>query len=366
MNAEKITKSKKVVWLCSGLDSRRRRGYEQSTLISHKRMLAMGVSSWLLKGSSEFDDANSETIGFVHRWKLWRYLGDAVGEAFMFEYLFFSIGCLQSRKFRNADVLCTQEPFVARMLLRLRQVGGLKAKTRIVFVCGVTMNAKFVARFGDLIFVVNPEVFSEAKRWFPSKPIFWTPNPIDFSKRYVSDEQKLIIHNNPFPPVRKSWIVVVGAINKSIKRTHLIVDAWKKYGQNYGLCLVGQIQDDEILRDIPKDAAFIHAYVAPEEVSRYIYYADVVCLASKYEGFPNIVLECVVNGKIPFLQKNNANTKILLSEKYLVDFEDELWIKEITTSSNNEIAHALIDRFEIDFASFVETILIGDVDSGDD
>ena len=274
----------------------------------------------------------------------------------MFEYILFAfrIACL--KELRTASFLYTQEPWVARTLTRIKQFGFLDPETQIHFGCGVTMNEDFIPRFGDVQWVVNPEVFRLAKEKYRDSKIFYLPNPVDLSKKFNIESGHTV---SPFPKTRKKWILVVGAINKAIKRTHLITEAWAaNYSQEYGLCLVGEIQDLSIVKPIKAHPAFIHQYVTPEEVPKFIHFANYVCLASLNEGFPNVLLECVINEKVPYLTDNPAN-RFLLSKipSHLIDFTQRNWISHLVDlKDEHNVARKLTETFCEGFERFIDYI----------
>lgn len=342
-----------VICASSGLDSRRRRGYEQSTLITHRIFLKQGIRSLLLKRTQNTQEEASRSLRCFPFARLSHWLGNQVGETFMFEYILFACRLAFLQDIRAVKFIYTQEPWVARTLTRLKQIGLLSASIEIHFVCGVTMNEDFIPRFGDIQWVVNPEVHRLAKKKFPNSRIHYLPNPIEETKKFRQTEGT---STSPFPKTREKWILVVGAINRDIKRTHLVTEAWSKsYSENFGLCLLGEIQDESIVDQIAHHEAFLHKYTPPEEVSRFIHYADFICLASLNEGFPNILLECLINDKIPFLTLNPANT-ILLSRMpgHLLDFTQRNWIDHLKHGDNEaEIAQGLKAEFSEEFNKLV-------------
>lgn len=342
-----------VVCASSGLDNRRRRGYEQSTLITHRILLKEGIRSLLVKRVEAVSDESSKTLLRLPFNKLLHWLGDQVGETFMFEYILFGFQLAFLRDIRSAKFVYTQEPWVARTLTRLKQIGFLKSTVEIHFVCGVTMNEEFIPRFGDVQWVVNPEVHRKAVEKFKDSEIQFLPNPFEMSKRFIPAKSTSI---SPLPKTRDKWILVVGAINRNIKRTHLITEAWsERYSDDFGLCLLGEIQDDTIVHQIRHHEAFFHQYTSPEDVSKFIYYADFICLASLNEGFPNILLECLLNDKIPFLTQNPAN-QILLSRlpENLIDFSRTDWIGSLKNHINEaEIAQELRAEFSEGFNKLI-------------
>lgn len=345
-----------IICASSGLDQRRRRGYEQSTLITHRRLRERGVQSLLVKGSSQEPDEFSTSVNFPPFIRLLHFFGSQVGETFMFEYILFAFRIALLRELRIAKFIYTQEPWVARTLTRLKQFGLIKSQIQIHFVCGVTMNEEFIPRFGDVQWVVNPEVYRLAKGKFRESKIFYLPNPIEPSKKFSATQRD---SKSPFPKTRKKWILVVGAINRTIKRTHLITEAWAgQYSEEYGLCLLGQIQDPSIIEPIKEHPAFVHHFVAPEDVPKFIYFADHVCLASLHEGFPNILLECVVNGKVPYLTDNSANRFLLPKiSNHLIDFNQSDWISHLMTDDKEpDLAEKLSNHYAQGFERFTEYI----------
>lgn len=327
--------SPRIAVLCSGLDARRTRGYEQSSLILHRQFLDMNFNSVLFKGNSNFDDPASQRVGFLSQFRLLNHwIGNQLGETFMLEYILFALEFTFHSIFQaRFDYILTQEPWVAKIIFKLQKL-GFNPNTELTFMCGVTMNAKLLPQFAKKVIVVNPLLYQKALTSGLSIECTFIPNPFDTAKSKINRPK-----SKDFELDRQiKWIVVAGAINRDIKRTHLIVDAWLECNSpEIGLCLIGDLQDESIIEKCDtKPRHFLQRLVDPGEVAYYLYQATWICLASHQEGFPNVVLESIVLGKVPYLQLNESNKLTMLGEeRWLVDFEKADWINSISQLSSN-------------------------------
>lgn len=198
-------------------------------------------------------------------------------------------------------------------------------------------------------------------------------NPLDFS----SIEKKTENKNNPFSMDTKN-IIAVGSLEE-VKGYDLLIKAIAKINRNdFKLSIIGEGSKKGELEKLIKNLDLenkVQLLGFKENPYLYMKYADIGILSSKFEGFPNTILETlscktpVIAFKCPggveeiildningwFVQSENVNKLSETIEKHL---DSKL--------SKSEIYESVYSRYNLEYImnkyenSFLQTIQIGD------
>jgi glycosyltransferase involved in cell wall biosynthesis len=332
---------KKVAILSSGSDSRKNRGYANSSLnLFFNLQKNDHCIVHFYKGDGKQDKKNNTYVvknfgkqKWVHR------KGNKIGDTFVYEYIIFALCFLFFNFFRRRkyDAIYTQEPRVSKTLYQLRFL--LPGKPLICFGMGVSMDPEHYINIADRIQIVNLEHYENAVAQFPQVDKFrLIPNLGSSTKKYIGNESKKALREQ-YGVKTPNVLISIGAINKKIKRMDYIVDEAILLSENWTLVLVGHNQDKEIVEKAEQclGGRFIHLFVSPDKIPELYYMSDVAALASYYEGFPNVVLEASQNKIAPILHDCKRNRWILKDDMdYLVDMSEPRALSSLLNGKNGD------------------------------
>tara|TARA_B110000285_G_scaffold131035_1_gene147193 strand:- start:3495 stop:4598 length:1104 start_codon:yes stop_codon:yes gene_type:complete len=318
---------KKVAILSSGSDSRKDRGYANSSLnLFFNLQKNDDCIVHFYKGDGKQDKKNNTYVvknfgkqKWVHR------KGNKIGDTFVYEYIIFALCFLFFSFFsrRKYDAIYTQEPRVAKTLYQLKFL--LPGKPEICFGLGVKMTPEHYVNISDKVHVVNVEHYSAAITAYSDLNKFYLiPNPGSESKTYKEGLSKAELIRK-FNIKTEKVVLSVGAINSSIKRMDYVVREASKLDSTWTLILLGSPKEKDIIemgKELLGDR-FVHLFVPPENVPEIFCVADVFVLASVIEGFGNVTIEAMQNGVPPVVHDRELNNWILRDDELLVDMLEE-------------------------------------------
>lgn len=197
----------------------------------------------------------------------------------------------------------------------------------------------------------------------------------DLVKNWGVSLQKTILINNPVDTKKLSNMTYTCPKEMQDKEQFIFVAAGRlSYQKGYDIIInrisemkdvpfklyilgSGELEDE--LRDLiisknVNDTVFLVGY--RKDVASYLYHADALLLSSRYEGFPNIVLEALSLGK-PVLANNcpGGINEIIINGNngWICNFEDAISFNKglkhfISTQFNSDVIKQITaDRFDI-------------------
>lgn len=135
----------------------------------------------------------------------------------------------------------------------------------------------------------------------------------DLLNNYAIKKHKLVVINNPVEvdriksltnsdetiyDSRKINLLVVGRLNK-VKGFDLLLNVLSRLDANYHLTIIGQGSEETTLRQIAVELKIVEklSFLGfQDNPYRYMKQADFFILSSRYEGFPNVLLEANICG----------------------------------------------------------------------
>lgn len=148
----------------------------------------------------------------------------------------------------------------------------------------------------DHAWAITPEIAEELvslSRMRKGK-VFLAPNPLNFSKEQQSLRGSLLPHD----PVR---ILYLGRLIE-LKRVHLLIESLSRMvDESWELTIVGAGDQEERLKRLVAEkglSARVHFAGYSSEAPRFMSQSDVFCLPSRFEGFPNVVIEALWYGNV--------------------------------------------------------------------
>ncbi|MDG5800305.1 glycosyltransferase family 4 protein [Marinilabiliaceae bacterium ANBcel2] len=351
---------KNLAILCSGLEKRKTRGYENSSL---NLFLLLKQSNkcnvFLYKGSGEKSDGQiplkSKFKGLVE--SIFRktikplFNDDYYGIEYFVFALYFICYCIL--KVKKYDFIYSKEPRVMLTLKRFRFF--LRGNPKLVFNLGQMMPPKVFHGVADIIHLVNNKTHKQALEEYntPNK-FFLIPNPISSAKKFSSKNNKNEIIRKY--GIKTTKIIVSIGSDAKIKRMAYVISEVSKLDNSWTLMLVGNI-DKEIINlghGTLKDR-FITTKVPPEEIGEIFTLAHFSVLASTSEGFGNVVIESMMNSIPVFVHKRPLNEYIVNDERLLVDMTKEGALSEkinnITSNDYIDISNKCYKRYKACFSS---------------
>lgn len=141
----------------------------------------------------------------------------------------------------------------------------------------------------DAVFVQFPSFL----RYYPSylhKRMYITPN---FVSRIIDGNEQELIRSEVSLPLR---LLYVGRVTFQ-KNLQVLVKAIHLAGKNFELTVVGDGDELEEVRQLAVHLGVdLKCVPFVNDVSKYYQEADVFCLTSRWEGFPNVVAEAMSHG----------------------------------------------------------------------
>jgi len=148
------------------------------------------------------------------------------------------------------------------------------------------------------------------------------PNPLDTG--YI--DWKLIQKNDsPLFPSNKIKLLAVGGLRKQ-KNFSFLVESMKHLNEKFHLTIIGEGEERNLLEEVISENGLADKVTLLGEISNpYIYMeeADLLCMTSHYEGFPNVVLEANYCGTFALaLRAPGVNEEVIINEVNGVLVED--------------------------------------------
>lgn len=202
-------------------------------------------------------------------------------------------------------------------------------------------HVKFISKFIDYISFETLKSVKLVKSQNPiiSDKFFRIPNGVD--KKYIME--KLNIKNSSFDEKENS-IVYVARIGTFQKNTELFLNALEKIDlADWKVHVIGEIEksflpfikDFFIRNKNLENRVIFHGNISSRK-DIYTYYtkSKVLCLSSRYEGFPLVYPEVIYFGNYIFTTNVSGSSDITNDEKYgtiIKDFNVESYAKSLET-----------------------------------
>lgn len=315
----------KIAIACSGLGNIRR-GYETHASELFKRLKTKtNLDVTLFKGGGEALEKevvvpnlkrNSILFGGKNspiNWQIRYRMEQRTFFAFLIPKLFKG----------KYDIIYTPEVPLSRLLFNLKSMW--KKTPRLLFMNGAPVSPDFYRKY-DFIQQITPYYYEEAVRaGISENKMTIIPHAIDielFNPKIKSNfREKYGIPEDIF------LILSVGAINKSHKRMHWLINEVAKVKKRPYLVIVGE-EDEETpfiktlgKEKLSKNIKFLT--IDNREMPQVYRAADLFVLASLIEGLPIVFLEAMASG-LPIICCNHPNQKWIVSDAgFFVDMEKE-------------------------------------------
>ncbi|WP_283602876.1 glycosyltransferase [Serratia proteamaculans] len=183
------------------------------------------------------------------------------------------------------------------------------------------------------------------KMQLPEKKIIKINNPLDYKRiKLLAAEQPEIV----LPPGKINFLTI-GRLTHQ-KGYDLLLKAFSELNkENYHLTIIGEGEDKELLYDLCHDLAltqyvtFVDSIENPYAIMRQ---ADVFISSSRWEGYPNVVIESLACG-IPVIANDYpGGIKEIISDK-----------NGVICNISKELPHAIAKVRKIECFEFDETLI---------
>jgi glycosyltransferase involved in cell wall biosynthesis len=316
---------KSIAILSSGLEKRKNRGYENSSLNLFLLLKEAGSCNVILfkgSGSSDYDqivlDSKIKNYSELLFQKTIKpiFRNDFYGvEYFVFALYFILYSLFKQKEF---DFIYSKEPRVILTLKKFRIF--LPGKPKLVFGLGQMMPPSVFYDVGDIIHLVNIETYNAAITQFKeTKKFHLIPNPISTIKVSKHSDKEIKEIRLKYNVHTKNVIVSIGSDSK-IKRMEYVINEVAMLNESWTLIIVGNINQDVINHGHKQlKNRFISTTVPPERIGEIFSIANLSVLASTNEGFGNVVIESMMNAVPVLVHKRPLNEYILGDDRLLVN-----------------------------------------------
>ena len=172
-------------------------------------------------------------------------------------------------------------------------------------------------------------------------------------------QQKMIAENRQIFEPDKVNLVAVGRLNP-VKGFDLLITSLTDVPENYHLTIIGEGEEKEKLLALAKKLDLTHRVHFAGFLTNpfpYMHQADIFVLSSRYEGFPNVVLEANACGTPVVAFACPGGTAEIIEEGingFLVACEDQQALAETLQKAANHTWHSekiiehIVSRYDVD------------------
>lgn len=310
----------KVFVLCTGL-GRINRGFESffRDCFDHLSQ-EKDIELYLFKGGGPSTGHEKRLWSFDRRGFLAAALGMPLRRSGYFvEQFTFFLSLLPSLKKHQPHVIYVSDIVLANLLRKYKKKFGSHYK--ILYCNGGPISPEFLFRweFTQQVSVQHLETALEAG--LPRERQIMIPHGVQIAKEFnpLPNEKKQSLRGELDLPRDKTILLSVGAINKSRKRMHYLVEELSEMTDTCPyLVMLGQIEGESRgimarAKDILGEDGFCTRTVPKEAVSGYYKAADVFALSSLDEGFGLVYVEAMSHG-LPCLVHDYATSRFILGD----------------------------------------------------
>lgn len=210
-------------------------------------------------------------------------------------------------------------------------------------------HVKFIDNYIDYVSFETLRVVDLVKEQNPliSKKFFRVLNGVD--KKYITE--KLNIGNNTFDE-KENIIVYVARIGTFQKNTELFLNSLEKIDLgNWKVHIIGEIEKsfnsfiENFFKknEMLKNKVIFHGNISSrKDIYNYYSKSKILCLSSRYEGFPLVYPEAIYFGNYIFTTDVSGSNDITDNEKYGTIVKD-LTVETYSNSLNNLISSNKLD-----------------------